>query len=106
MVSGDVPDQVCAGLSTGAVQSGGLVGPQSGAGPVGAAAADSRARACATTIRVPPRLDGLPVRMRVRRRKAHRAAPGPGADPGITRMPSFVLASRVDPLVARDARAN
>ena len=41
MVSGDIPGQVCAGPSAGAVQSGGLVSPQSGAGPVGAAAVDT-----------------------------------------------------------------
>src|SRR5215813_14609329 len=43
MVSGDVPGRLCAGLSAGAVQSGGVVSPQPGAGSVCPAGPDSRA---------------------------------------------------------------
>src|SRR2546427_7411545 len=56
VVSGDVPGQLRAGLSAGAVQPGRVVSPESGAGPVGAAPADSRARSRAATLRVPPDL--------------------------------------------------
>src|SRR6266404_2129047 len=68
VVSGDVPGQLCAGLSASAVQSTGLVSPQSGAGPVRAAAADSRVRPRAAAVwtcadlgaAAPRRLGGQP----------------------------------------------
>jgi putative transposase len=56
VVSGDVPGQLRASLSAGAVQPGRVVSPESGAGPVGAAPAYSRARSRAATLRVPPDL--------------------------------------------------
>ena len=52
--------QLRAGLSSGAVQSGGVVSPQSGAGPDRAARADPRAGARPAAIRVPAHL-GAPA---------------------------------------------
>jgi len=56
MVSGDVPGQLCAGLSAGAVQSGGVVSPKPGAGSVRPAVSDSRARAGAAALWLPAHL--------------------------------------------------
>ena len=102
MVSGDVRGQLCAGLSAGAVQSSGVVSPQSGAGPVGAAAADSGVRPRAAAVWPSAHLGAAAPRglggesqagaaaVSARRvaapharpaAQAHRPAPGPGAGP-------------------------
>ena len=102
VVSEHVRGQLCAGRSAGAGQSSGLVSPQSGAGPVRAAAADSgvRRRAAAVghlriwvllrregwvvnrkPVRRLYRLDGLQLRMRVRRRKPIGLHRGPAPHP-------------------------
>ena len=102
MVSGDVPGQLCAGLSAGAVQSSGLVSPQSGAGSV---ALRLRIREFTHArprfghlriwvllrregwvvnrkrVRRLYRLDGLQLRMRVRRRKHMALHRGPAPVP-------------------------
>src|SRR5262245_17215904 len=102
MVSGDVPGQRCAGLSAGAVQSSSLGSPQSGADQ---SALRLRIREFAHArprfgqlriwvllrgegwavnrkrVRRLYRLDGLPLRMRVRRRKHIALHRGPAPVP-------------------------
>jgi len=56
MVSGDVPGQLCAGLSAGTVEARGVVSPQPSAGSVCTAVPDSRARARAASLWLPAHL--------------------------------------------------
>jgi len=102
MVPGDVPGQLRAGLSARAVQPGGVVSPESGARSVSVTLPDPRARLCAAPVwlsriwvllrregwwvnrkrlRRLYRLDGLQVRMRVRRRKHMALHRGPAPAP-------------------------